>query len=200
MNKLYWAKVKADAKVPQKRYEDAGYDLYPCFEEDYMVIEPHETKLVPLGVASAFDSEFVMILKERGSTGTKGIAQRSGVIDSGYRGEYMAPVTNLNTKRVVIKKQDVEYKEDAIIYPYEKAICQGVLLRMPQLENLSGHLANLAYGQINIIFSYTTDRNRCLTIFRNRNFKKLSRSYFTHICHTECIFCLCMLHDFFYLR
>ena len=51
MNKLYWAKVKADAKVPQKRYEDAGYDLYPCFEEDYMVIEPHETKLVPLGVA-----------------------------------------------------------------------------------------------------------------------------------------------------
>ena len=112
MNKLYWAKVKPDAKVPQKRYEDAGYDLYPCFDEDYMVIEPHETKLVPLGVASAFDPEFVMILKERGSTGTKGIAQRSGVIDSGYRGEYMAPVTNLNTKRVVIKKQDAEYKED----------------------------------------------------------------------------------------
>ena len=121
MNKLYWAKVKPDAKIPQKRYEDAGYDLYPCFEEDYMVIEPHETKLVPLGVASAFDPEFVMILKERGSTGTKGIAQRSGVIDSGYRGEYMAPVTNLNTKRVVIKKQAVEY--------------QGVLLRMPQLES-----------------------------------------------------------------
>ena len=135
MNKLYWAKVKPEAKVPQKRYEDAGYDLYPCFDEDYMVIEPHETKLVPLGVASAFDPEFVMILKERGSTGTKGIAQRSGVIDSGYRGEYMAPVTNLNTKRVVIKKQAVEYKEDAIIYPYEKAICQGVLLRMPQLES-----------------------------------------------------------------
>ena len=39
MNKLYWAKVKADAKVPQKRYEDAGYDLYPCFEEDYMVTD-----------------------------------------------------------------------------------------------------------------------------------------------------------------
>ena len=28
MNKLYWAKVKADAKVPQKRYEDAG--SYPA--------------------------------------------------------------------------------------------------------------------------------------------------------------------------
>ena len=134
MNKLYWAKVKPDAKIPQKRYEDAGYDLYPCFEEDYMVIEPHETKLVPLGVASAFDPEFVMILKERGSTGTKGIAQRSGVIDSGYRGEYMAPVTNLNTKRVVIKKQDVEYKEDAIIYPYEKGICQCMMVEVPKLQ------------------------------------------------------------------
>ncbi len=85
-----------------------------------------------------------MILKERGSTGTKGIAQRSGVIDSGYRGEYMAPVTNLNTKRVVIKKQDVEYKEDAIIYPYEKAICQGVLLRMPQLESEEIPLKNFS--------------------------------------------------------
>lgn len=135
MNKLYWAKVKESAKIPSKRYEDAGYDLYPCFDEDYMVIEPHETKLVPLGVASAFDPEYVMILKERGSTGTKGIAQRSGVIDSGYRGEYMAPVTNLNTRRVVIKKEGVEYTGDAIIYPYEKAICQGVLLRMPQIES-----------------------------------------------------------------
>ncbi len=134
MNKLYWAKVKEGAKIPSKRVEDAGYDLYPCFEEDYLEIAPHETKLVPLGVASAFDSEFVMILKERGSTGTKGIAQRSGVIDSGYRGEYMAPITNLNTRPLVIKKENVEYTKDAIVYPYEKAICQGVLLRMPQLE------------------------------------------------------------------
>ena len=133
--KLYWAKVKENAIIPTKREEDAGYDLYPCFEEEYLEILPLHTKLVPLGVASAFDSDYVMLLKERGSTGTKGMAQRAGVIDSGYRGEYMAPVTNLNTKRVVIKKQDVEYKEDAIIYPYEKAICQGVLLRMPQLES-----------------------------------------------------------------
>jgi dUTP pyrophosphatase len=135
MEKLYWAKVKERAKIPQKRLEDAGYDLYPCFEEDYLEIAPHETKLVPLGVASAFDSEFVMILKERGSTGTKGIGQRSGVIDSGYRGEYIAPVTNLNTKPLVILKEGVSYDKDAIIYPYEKAICQGVLLRMPQLES-----------------------------------------------------------------
>ncbi len=140
-NKIYWAKVKEDAIIPNKREEDAGYDLYPCFEQDYMEIQSLETKLVPLGVATAFDSDYVMILKERGSTGTKGIAQRSGVIDSGYRGEYMAPVTNVNPKPLRIAKESVvanwsdEEKEKYIIYPYEKAIAQGVLLVMPQLES-----------------------------------------------------------------
>ena len=140
-SKIYWAKVKEDAIIPNKREEDAGYDLYPCFQEDYMEIKSLETKLVPLGVATAFDSNYVMILKERGSTGTKGIAQRSGVIDSGYRGEYMAPLTNVNDKPIRIAKKEVvdtwsqEEKEKYIIYPYEKAIAQGVLVMMPQLQS-----------------------------------------------------------------
>ena len=139
--KLYWAKVKENAIIPTKREEDAGYDLYPCFEEEYLEILPLHTKLVPLGVASAFDSDYVMLLKERGSTGTKGMAQRAGVIDSGYRGEYMAPVTNVNDKPLCIVKKEVletwdeDQKEKYILYPYEKAVCQGVLLKMPQLES-----------------------------------------------------------------
>ena len=40
MNKIYWAKVKEQAIIPTKREEDAGYDLYPCFEEDYIEIVP----------------------------------------------------------------------------------------------------------------------------------------------------------------
>ncbi|MBB5183436.1 dUTP pyrophosphatase [Catenisphaera adipataccumulans] len=136
MKTLYWAKIKPDAIVPQKRREDAGYDLYPCFEEPYMEIKPHETKMVPLGVASAFDADYVMILKERGSTGTKGMAQRAGVIDSGYRGEYIAPVTNVNDVplRIVKKEYMPQMPEGMILYPYEKAICQGVLLKMPHPE------------------------------------------------------------------
>ena len=137
--KLYWAKVKEKAILPEKRWEDAGYDLYPCFEEDYLEILPNETKLVPLGVASAFDPKYVMLLKERGSTGTKGMAQRAGVIDSGYRGEYMAPITNVNTKPIRIAKKKIvdTWTQDGsyIVYPYEKAVCQGVLVEMPQLES-----------------------------------------------------------------
>ena len=138
--KLYWAKVKDGARIPSKRREDAGYDLYPCFEEDWLEIGPMETRMVPMGIASAFDPGYVMILKERGSTGTKGIAQRSGVIDSGYRGEYLCPVTNLNEKPLrIIKEQakkalDPKEAESFLLYPYEKALCQAILLPVPEPE------------------------------------------------------------------
>ena len=156
--KLYWAKVKENAIIPTKREEDAGYDLYPCFEEEYLEILPLHTKLVPLGVASAFDSDYVMLLKERGSTGTKGMAQRAGVIDSGYRGEYMAPVTNVNDKPLCIVKKEVletwdeDQKEKYILYPYEKAVCQGVVLKMPQLES-----ETLSYDELKKIASLRND-------------------------------------------
>ena len=156
--KLYCAKVKENAIIPTKREEDAGYDLYPCFEEEYLEILPLHTKLVPLGVASAFDSDYVMLLKERGSTGTKGMAQRAGVIDSGYRGEYMAPVTNVNDKPLCIVKKEVletwdeDQKEKYILYPYEKAVCQGVLLKMPQLES-----ETLSYDELKKIASLRND-------------------------------------------
>lgn len=139
---LYWAKVSENAIVPTKRDEDAGYDLYPCFEEDYIEIGPLQTKLIPLGVASAFDSDYVLFLKERGSTGSKGLSVRAGVMDSGYRGEYIAPITNLNpvAARIIKKKaldlMDEEQKKSMILYPYEKAICQGVLLQMPNVQSV----------------------------------------------------------------
>ena len=34
--KIYFAKTKLDAIVPSKRKEDAGYDFYACFEDDYI--------------------------------------------------------------------------------------------------------------------------------------------------------------------
>ena len=116
-NELIWAKVKPDAIIPTKRDEDAGYDIYPCFEEDYIIIPSHETKMIPTGIASAFTDDYVAILKERGSTGTKGIAQRSGVIDSGFRSEWKCPITNTNTVDLIISKLSVDelIKKHAII-------------------------------------------------------------------------------------
>lgn len=107
-NKLLWAKVKPEAIIPTKRDEDAGYDIYPCFDENYIVIPPHETKMIPTGIASAFSDEYVAVLKERGSTGTKGIAQRCGIIDSGFRNEWLCPITNTTEEYLILSKLTLE--------------------------------------------------------------------------------------------
>lgn len=155
-----FAKMHPDAKIPTKEYENAGYDIYPAFDEDFIQLSPCETKMIPTGICSAFPPEYVMILKERGSTGTKGIGQRSGVIDSGYRGQWFVPITNHNNFKVLFisklsleetaRKAYAEIYESAeniddwiektitskkfILYPYEKAIAQAILLPVPKTE------------------------------------------------------------------
>lgn len=99
---LYFAKVKPNAIIPTKKDEDAGYDIYPCFDEDYLLIMPHETKLIPTGIASAFNDDYYIQIQERGSTGSKGIKYGAGVIDSGYRGEWFISITNVNDVPLII--------------------------------------------------------------------------------------------------
>ena len=133
--KIYFSKVKAEAIIPSKREEDGAFDVYACFEEEYFLLDPHETKLVPTGIASAFSTDYVAILKERGSTGTKGMGQRCGVIDSGYRGQWFIPITNHNAETLVIAKAHIaKHFESAIVYPYEKAIAQCLMVVVPKLE------------------------------------------------------------------
>ena len=55
---IYFSKLNSNAKIPSKKDEDAGYDLYACFSENFFVIEPHETRPVPTGIAGAFSSKF----------------------------------------------------------------------------------------------------------------------------------------------
>ena len=77
------------------------------------------------------------VAEERGSTGTKGISQRCGVIDSGFRNEWFIPLTNLNTKPLALVKPGKEHLldgQDVVLYPVSKAICQAVLLPVPRTE------------------------------------------------------------------
>ena len=133
---IYFAKVRPDAKIPTKRVEDAGYDIYANFDDNYEIILPHETKMIPTGIASACSDDYCFILKERGSTGTKGMAQRCGVIDSGYRGEWFVPITNTTDKPIIIFKagRKPTLFTEFIEYPYEKAICQAMLVPVPKTE------------------------------------------------------------------
>lgn len=134
---ILFSKVKPQAIIPSKRDEDGAFDIYACFDEEYMIIKPHETKMIPTGLASAFTSDYVAILKERGSTGSKGIGQRCGVIDSGFRGEWFVPLTNHNDKPLIISKNPEVSSitsQVAIVYPYSKAICQCMMVEVPKLQ------------------------------------------------------------------
>ena len=133
---IKFAKVHPNAVIPSKRLEDGAFDIYACFEEEHIVIKPHETKMIPTGIASVFSSDYVAMLKERGSTGTKGIGQRCGVIDSGYRGQWFCPITNHNDVPLIITKSEqvCDIVSDlAIVYPYTKAIAQCMMMVVPKL-------------------------------------------------------------------
>lgn len=136
-----FAKVRPTAITPTKRDEDAGYDIYANFTEDYIMISPHETVMIPTGIACVCDIDYCFILKERSSTGTKGIAQRCGVIDSGYRGEIFVPITNTTDKNICIAKNNsrmaniINVPEGHVqIYPYEKAIAQLLVVPVPTVD------------------------------------------------------------------
>lgn len=132
---LLFAKVRKDAIIPSKNYEDAGYDIYANFEEDFVRIKPNEIKMISTGIASSVLSKYVLLVRERGSTGTKGMSVRAGVIDSGYRGEIFIPINNTSDRTIVISKLDfVSDVEDTIVHPYEKAIAQLLLLPVPNVD------------------------------------------------------------------
>ena len=103
-NDLLFAKVKPSAIIPTKDEENAGYDIYSCFDEDYMVIPPHETRLIPTGIASAMSNKYYLQVQERGSTGSKGIKYGAGVVDSSFRGEIFMCINNVNNCPIIISK------------------------------------------------------------------------------------------------
>ena len=126
MYELRFARLREGAVIPSKRDEDSDYDLYACFDEEEFVIPAFSTRLIPTGLVSAFDKNLGVKFEERGSN-TKwcGIVQ-AGVIDSGYRGEWVCAMYNGNPVPVHITKAvtEVQRLSDRVLVPYGKAVCQ----------------------------------------------------------------------------
>ena len=127
-----------DVKLPSKEVENSGFDIYANFEEDYVIIYPHSSLLIPTGFKTAIPTTHYAQIFERGSTGVKNLKFNAGVIDSGFRGEWKVCLYNGNDVPVVIAKEgyntsDIQftYYDTFILYPYEKAIAQFVVLPVP---------------------------------------------------------------------
>ena len=97
MDKIKVKKLREGAVLPTYGTEfSAGADLYACLESD-VVIGPGETKKIPTGLAMEIPAGFAGLIFARSSLGTKrGLApaNKVGVIDSDYRGEFLVMLHN----------------------------------------------------------------------------------------------------------
>lgn len=76
--------------------EAAGADLYACLGED-VVIEPGKSKFIPTGLSMAIPKGYAGLIYARSGMACKrGLApaNKVGVVDSDYRGEFMVVLHN----------------------------------------------------------------------------------------------------------
>lgn len=99
----------------------AGADLYACLDKE-TVINPHETVLIPTGIAMEIPQGFAGLIYARSGLATKkGLApaNKVGVIDSDYRGEVKVALHNhSNTPQTVEAGERVA---QLVITPFLKA-------------------------------------------------------------------------------
>lgn len=101
---------RLDPDLPLPTYEhpgDAGLDLRARVNA---VIEPGARFLMPTGLAIALEPGFAAFVHARSGLAMKkglGVANGTGVVDAGYRGEIGVPLVNLDrSEQVVIARGD----------------------------------------------------------------------------------------------
>lgn len=97
MNAISVKKLRENAILPTYgSAEAAGADLYACLEED-ITIAPGESKFVPTGLAMEIPKGCAGLIYARSGLACKrGLApaNKVGVVDSDYRGEFMVVLHN----------------------------------------------------------------------------------------------------------
>ena len=97
MEKIAVKKLRENAVIPTYgSAEAAGADLYACLEAS-VVVAPGETVFVPTGIAMEVPKGCAGLVFARSSLGAKrGLApaNKVGVIDSDYRGEFFVALHN----------------------------------------------------------------------------------------------------------
>ena len=109
MNPIKVKKLRPGAQLPTYGTEfSAGADLYACLEEP-VTIAPCETKKIPTGLAMEIPVGFAGLIYARSGLGTKqGLApaNKVGVVDSDYRGEFMVFLHNHSAEKRTVSHGD----------------------------------------------------------------------------------------------
>jgi dUTP pyrophosphatase len=98
--------LEPDARLPVVAHpgEDLGYDI---FSLESVLLEPHKTIRVRTGISvearhPESGTPLGLLVRDRSSMASKGIATTAGVIDAGYRGEVQIVMTNLGDSPIQI--------------------------------------------------------------------------------------------------
>lgn len=96
-------------KLPFRAHDnDAGADVHVCLhgDVDRVALWPHETKKIPLGLGVCLPDGYAAYVFPRSGLATKGLVCELPPIDSGYRGEIHAIVTNCSDQKQIINNGD----------------------------------------------------------------------------------------------
>jgi dUTP pyrophosphatase len=98
---LKFKKLKPEAVIPNYAHDDdMGFDLYSC--ED-CILQPGEKHSFNIGIASEIQKGYGVLIKDKGRIGTLGVHVLAGVLDAGYRGEWMVVLVNFSKEPFEIK-------------------------------------------------------------------------------------------------
>lgn len=124
---ITFKKTHPNATIPTKHPEDLGYDIYTI---ETHLLQPGEIHPFKTGLTSQIPLEYGILLRERGSTGIIGLTLKAGVIDSGYRGEWLILLQNTNPNKIPIlitQPQHIPTTPNKEIITYTKAIAQAII-------------------------------------------------------------------------
>ncbi len=96
-------KLNNEAKLPTHGHPgDAGMDFYALEEVTFL---PGEQKRVRTGIALEIPEGYVGLVWDKSSISfNKGLKIMGGVIDSSYRGEFIASIVNLSKESQILGK------------------------------------------------------------------------------------------------
>lgn len=86
-------------KPERAHYNDAGADV---FSLNNYVINPGETVKVPLGIGLEIPDGYVGFVFPKSGLSSRGLVSELAPIDSGYRGEIHAILTNNSNEKIII--------------------------------------------------------------------------------------------------
>ena len=98
-------KLHPDAKLPSYAHPgDAGMDLFAL---EQVTIKKGERARISTGIAMEIPHGYVGLVWDKGSIGSiQGLKNLGGVMDAGYRGDYIITLVNLSEKDYTIEKHN----------------------------------------------------------------------------------------------